>query len=236
MESDNTSIQLKSSSPLGISNISQRSSTHSNLFQGRLNRGGYLLGHILVGMGIWVVSTILTLVFGIFFGSEFAFKIIISLAAIITIFFSISLSIRRLHDLNKSGFLIIVLFPAYLFALLYWGFSAAGLKSQFTVFLSYLDIPYKIVSLISACYLFLWPGSKTENKYGKPSTHWTWKEVLGFAVPPPEGSTTSTNIVASKTPRLTKIMLKIILGLILFVLSLIVIAFGIGFIRGFFQI
>jgi uncharacterized membrane protein YhaH (DUF805 family) len=228
--------QPQPASPLGVSNISQRSLTYSNLFQGRLNRGGYLLGHILVGMGIWIVSTPLILVLGIFLSSEVALMIISILVVVIATFFSISLSIRRLHDLNKSRFLIFVLFPVYLFALLYMGFSAVGLKSQFTIFLSYLDIPYRVVYLISACYLCLWPGSKTENKYGKPSTHWTWKEILGFATPPPEESTTSTSIAASKTPWLTKIMLKMILGMLLFVVSLIVIAFGISFIRGFFQI
>jgi hypothetical protein len=103
------------------------------------------------------------------------------------------------------------------------------------MFLSYLDIPYRLVTFISAFYLYLWPGSKTENKYGKPSTHWTWKEILGFAEPPPEEATISTSTVASKTPKLTKLMIKMILGMVLFVVSLVVIAFGFSFIRGFFQ-
>jgi uncharacterized membrane protein YhaH (DUF805 family) len=230
-----TSTQPKSSSPLGVSDISQRSSIYSNPFQGRLNRSGYLAGLFLLGFGIWIVSTMLTLVFVIFLGSEVAFKIILSLSAVIATFFSISLTIRRLHDLNKSGFLILALSPIYIFALLSWGISAMGLKSQFTVFLPYLDIPYRLVALISECYLLLWPGSKTENKYGKPSTHWTWQEILGFAAPQPK-TPASTNSVVSKTPKLTKIMLVMILGMILFILSLIVLAFGIDFIRSFFQI
>jgi uncharacterized membrane protein YhaH (DUF805 family) len=227
------SIRHQLSSPsLKASDDSRGSSIYSNLFHGRLNRGGYIAGHFLVGFGIWIFSTIFGLVF-IFLGSEVAYKIISILIVVIATFFSISLTIRRLHDMNKSGLLIFAIFPIYIFALLYWGFSAVGLKSQYTLSLSYLDIPYKIVTLISALYINLWPGSKTENKYGKPPTHWTWKEILGFAAPTPGESTTSTTIGVSKTPRLTKIMLVMILGMILFILSLIILVFGIDFIRGF---
>jgi len=159
---DGTSIQLKPSSSPGVSNTSQRSSVFSHFFQGRLNRRSYFFGHILVGIGIITLTPFMPII-GVFLGAEATTLMGIAFSsAVIAIFYSISFTARRLHDLNKSGLLPLIYLPAYLIFLLNLWPVITGSNAQYMIFssppLSHLYSLYNIVITVFIIYLLFWPG------------------------------------------------------------------------------
>jgi len=97
---------------------------------------------------------------------------------ILSIPYLFSLQIKRLHDLNLTGWLWIINFLPLLF-----------IKSMFSLTnLSKPDIWFLIsnfVSLVSgifSIYISLWPGTKESNKYGDPPIPRSnfLEDILGF--------------------------------------------------------
>jgi len=96
-----------------------KSSYFHNLFAGRLNRRNYLLGNTFL--------FIIFMLFSLYVGDEstpgYGLKFFVMW--VFMSFFSVSFSVRRLHDLGKSGWLILVSFvPIIQFIL--WGYLFFG--------------------------------------------------------------------------------------------------------------
>jgi Predicted membrane protein len=132
-------------------------------FSGRVGRGAYAKRGL-------VVITLTMLVFGltILAGLEFArfyswdiptwLILVWATAGPIILVSSFSLGVRRLHDMGRSGG-IILLMMLLAFIL---GFVAASIKSGLLLLL---------VGIVTAAFqlsLYLWPGTKGVNKYGVP--------------------------------------------------------------------
>jgi len=83
----------------------------SRLFNSRINRGNYFTGHILVV----VIMMIMFYIVQLFAGGETESASIVDLLVLAFFYlYYLSLSIRRLHDLDKSGWHILGMFiPIY---------------------------------------------------------------------------------------------------------------------------
>jgi uncharacterized membrane protein YhaH (DUF805 family) len=84
---------------------------------------------------------------------------------VLTLPYVFSLQIRRLHDLNLSGWFWLVNFGSLL--PLYSTFSSGILITKPTAFFWISQIIGLIASFFSL-YVSLWPGTKGQNKYGEP--------------------------------------------------------------------
>jgi uncharacterized membrane protein YhaH (DUF805 family) len=118
-------------------------------FSGRLGRLAYLGYSILL---------ILLVAAGVLVGSAVGFLgiIIFVVVTIGGIWASISLVVRRLHDLDMSGwhYLWMIVVPALI---------NGGAEAQHSVFLSYIGIA---MSLAFTLFLWLWPGTRGANRFG----------------------------------------------------------------------
>lgn len=90
------------------------------LFKGRLNRRNYFIGNILIYLiffSIYFVWGVISAIFG-FTSDNNLQELLIFIGSILWLIYSLSLSIRRLHDLNNSGWVILAgLIPLVNFAL-----------------------------------------------------------------------------------------------------------------------
>lgn len=87
----------------------------SRLFNGRLNRINFLIGNIILYVSIFALAFVL---------NDVAYNIV---AYIITIVYSLSLYIRRFHDLSKNGWYVLIgLIPIINIILLFWLLLARG--------------------------------------------------------------------------------------------------------------
>jgi len=115
--------------------------------QGRLGRKRFILSFIamLISVFVWVL-----LMFGLFSISTNTFMLVIVFSVLApVVLFSISIHVRRLHDLNKSGW----------WYLLIWIIASAGNRmEQFN--------PLDLISIIILLYLCAKKGTDGENKYG----------------------------------------------------------------------
>lgn len=77
-------------------------------FQGRLNRKPYIIRGIIIG----VISSLLSAILESSAGDSAIFAIIAIVAAVLIIWVSFSLGVRRWHDLNHSGWwMLLALIP-----------------------------------------------------------------------------------------------------------------------------
>ena len=84
-------------------------------FDGRIRRIEYFLSGIVGGIVTWIAMLlgVGTFIFGASSGSAggSVFGLLIGLAALIaSVWFSLAQGVKRLHDLNKSGWLILLMF------------------------------------------------------------------------------------------------------------------------------
>lgn len=100
-------------------------------FSGRARRSEYnyfFLFNILIAVGFTVIANLLASNADNFFSALTSLKWLVAIQAIVNLLLlmpSISVGIRRLHDINKSGwmiptFIIISIFVIPLFVMLYW--------------------------------------------------------------------------------------------------------------------
>jgi uncharacterized membrane protein YhaH (DUF805 family) len=129
-------------------------------FEGRIGRLSYLLR----GMGLGIATgSLLVVGFTLFLhGVLWWLGILIFVAALAALFASLaSLVARRLHDMNFSGYHAIWVVPVLFFGALVppllgsEGVDVSGSEPA-------IDL---VIAVISAC-LFLWPGTKEENRFG----------------------------------------------------------------------
>jgi uncharacterized membrane protein YhaH (DUF805 family) len=173
------------------------SDNNVGLFSGRLNRSGFILG-ILAVIFFWVIIGMIFLpLLAKISGTAASNRGIIIFTALVILsstFYSFSFSLRRLHDLNRSGFWLLFYTPGVLISLLavVQGLSSAffGPSSQISQALfSFSDAQGSLLIILGsinalssffAVYVIAWPSYKKANKWGPPSTHWKLKEILGF--------------------------------------------------------
>jgi uncharacterized membrane protein YhaH (DUF805 family) len=83
----------------------------NRLFSGRINRRNFIVGTIsiwiLYFLGLFLLGFILALLFGESFVNDTNSTYMAVLAVIIAYFYNASLSIRRLHDINQSGWVLL---------------------------------------------------------------------------------------------------------------------------------
>ena len=84
-------------------------------FDGRIRRIEYFLSGIVGGIVTWIAMLlgVGTFIFGASSGSAggSVFGLLIGLAALVaSVWFSLAQGVKRLHDLNKSGWLILLMF------------------------------------------------------------------------------------------------------------------------------
>jgi uncharacterized membrane protein YhaH (DUF805 family) len=129
-------------------------------FEGRIGRLSYLLR----GMGLGIVTgSLLVIGFTLFLsGTLWWLGILIFIAALAALVVSLaSLVARRLHDMNFSGYHAIWVVPLQVLgaivppALASGGVDVSGFEPA-------IDL---VIAAICAC-LFLWPGTKEENRFG----------------------------------------------------------------------
>jgi uncharacterized membrane protein YhaH (DUF805 family) len=129
-------------------------------FEGRIGRLSYLLR----GMGLGIATGSLSFIgFTLFLhGVLWWLGILISIAALAALVASLaSLVVRRLHDMNFSGYHAIWVAPLQFFGVLVppllasEGVDVSGFESA-------IDL---VIAVIGAC-LLLWPGTKQENRFG----------------------------------------------------------------------
>jgi uncharacterized membrane protein YhaH (DUF805 family) len=198
----------------------------------RLNRAGYIAGTIVAAFLITALFVISYSLLSKFVDISTALAISLPIL-IIEFYFIASFTIRRLHDLNKSGYLVIILLPNLILPTLILALLLI-MKSSFEASPIFLAITnttsngiytiYNFICSIFWLYVTFWPGTKGNNKYGFPSTHWTIKEIFGFAKPASTG-------YAGPTTNPVKPLLKILIGLMLFFLAFLAIIFAIIFIK-----
>jgi len=108
-------------------------------FEGRINRLNYLGGEITVAL----FFNILLFALSSFIGSEFLNVVL----GLVLLFFQISLAVRRLHDINLSGY----------FALIF-------LVPQIS---NYFGVNLIVVNIISVLILLLIKGNPVANTFGE---------------------------------------------------------------------
>jgi uncharacterized membrane protein YhaH (DUF805 family) len=207
----------------------------SRLVTGRINRAGNIVGPIVAAVFFATLFVITYSLLSAVVGLSTAVAISLPIYFVSIYFIIISFTIRRLHDLNKSGYLVIFLLPSLMLPTLIQALTIIAISfTQVTPVLAFINTIttnsiypiYNFISGIFWLYVTFWPGTKGNNRYGIPSTHWTIKEILGFAKP---ASSTTSYINPKTNP--VKPLLKILLGLVLFLVAFLAIIFAIIFIK-----
>lgn len=219
-----------------MNNNSLHETILQRLFHGRLNRSGFLAGSFYTLFGLWMIGEPVITVSSIIFGSQNGAITTLVVLFFTATFLTTSLSLRRFHDLSKSGNWLLLFMPGYFAILLgsVLGFVSSGNTTQFinlipAVFTMLLNL-FGLLSLIISLYLFFWPGTNGENDYGTPKNTWEFKEIFGL-IPPKQNNNiyTSPTKMSQRLSKLIKISSFILLGLIVifvvFVLSIFLISY-----------
>jgi uncharacterized membrane protein YhaH (DUF805 family) len=129
-------------------------------FGGRLGRLGFLLRGMAFGIAVGVLFVAGASLF--LYGALWWLGLLIGLLALLALIFGYaSLAVRRLHDVDFSGYHAFWIGPVQLFGVL----VPAALSSE-GVDVSRIEDPLLwLVAVLSAC-LLLWPGTKGENRFG----------------------------------------------------------------------
>jgi uncharacterized membrane protein YhaH (DUF805 family) len=142
-------------------------------FAGRLGRLGFLLR----GMALGITAGVL-LVFGftLFLGGAPWLGLLIATIAFVALVVGYaSLVVRRLHDMNFSGYHAFWIVPVELFGTL----VPAALTSEGVDTSRFDDAMFTLVAVIGAT-LLLWPGSRGENRFGYRPNRKGWWVSKGF--------------------------------------------------------
>lgn len=165
----------------------------TRFFAGRVNRREYIAGILIVSVAIAIISTILFAIFSFFFNTNVITAFLLCMVFVVFLFYAFSLSLRRLHDLNRSGLFLLLFLPGEVGTLLYLIASFAG-SLQVTILQllrtipPYIDIVFTAIRWIAnvfILYMLLWPGNEETNKYGPPINGIRIKETLGLTTPQP---------------------------------------------------
>ena len=108
-------LSLADDSFLDVSFLDDSAVETSFSFDGRIRRIEYFLSGIVGGIVTWIAMLlgVGTFIFGASSGSAggSVFGLLIGLAALVaSVWFSLAQGVKRLHDLNKSGWLILLMF------------------------------------------------------------------------------------------------------------------------------
>jgi uncharacterized membrane protein YhaH (DUF805 family) len=128
--------------------------------RGRLGRLGFLLR----GMALGITTGVLFVVgFTLFLhGALWWLGLLIAIIAVATLLVCYaSLVVRRLHDMNFSGYHAIWVVPVEIFGVL----VPAALTSEGVDTSRFDDAVFTLIAVIGA-FLLLWPGTKRENRFG----------------------------------------------------------------------
>lgn len=188
MDNSNQSVAPTAPIPANSTNIK---TYFSRLFNGRLNRSGNVLGIVTVAGAVTVISMILFSGLILISNPVVARAIPLVLAFIVVLFYLFSLSLRRLHDLNRSGWWLLLFLPGEIGTIIF--LSANFVPSLQTEIISilkvippFIDTIFTVMRWITnafSLYMLLWPGTDGVNNYGAPTASWGIKEVLGFREP-----------------------------------------------------
>ena len=121
-----------------------------NLFEGRIGRGSYFLRLILVNLILIPLPYLI-----LRYVPEALFRGAVTLVFSLALIYSISISGRRLHDLDKSGW---VLLAPLILVLLLWSYPWNWLEPGGPCFLI-------IVILIFSLYLLIAKGTEGPNSF-----------------------------------------------------------------------
>lgn len=142
------------------------------LFRGRLNRFAYLL-LVLTGygvlLGVWSVISFAHQDFEMDNWND-AGLTVIGITMLIFVWFWFTGIIKRLHDMNRSGWWVFA--PA---ALTILTMSSGSIEA-----LVFVIIVMQLVVLIAIIWLFCGRGTEGDNRFGEdPRTKSIWKVILG---------------------------------------------------------
>lgn len=205
----------------------------SHLFSGRLNRTGFFIGSIAILLITTLVGTATVTLLGIAFSgiTRESLTLHFILIYIITTFYNISLALRRLHDLNKNGLLLIFYLPGMILSFFSFIGGFLGQNHPASDFLLHpIPTSYEIISqlinwssYVLTLYLLLWPGSTKANSFGSGTSYWRVKEVLGF----PTKKSTPVTIKS-----IAKYLFKMAGIVILTFIVIVILALIVGSLRG----
>jgi uncharacterized membrane protein YhaH (DUF805 family) len=143
-------------------------------FTGRLGRLGFLLR----GMALGITAGILLIIgFTLFLhGALWWLGLLIGIIALAVLVVGYaSLVVRRLHDVNFSGFHAFWIVPIELFGVL----VPAAMASEGVDTSRFDDAVFTLVAVVGAA-LLLWPGSKGENRFGSRPNRKGWRVSRAF--------------------------------------------------------
>lgn len=130
-------------------------------FSGRLGRLGFILRGASLGITIGVFFVLGASLF--LHGALWWLGLLIGVLALgILVVGYASLVVRRLHDMNFSGYHAIWMVPVQLFGVL----VPAALASE-GVDVSRIEDPLLWFVAVIGAWLLLWPGTKKENRFGE---------------------------------------------------------------------
>lgn len=159
--------------------------THRLSVQGRSGRANYITFTFLYGVAIIVIMILIMLFAGFLFGALFGNNVfIVSMVGIVigyvyllSVF--IRLQVRRLHDLNLTGWLVLLpLVLGFVSVIIPYRSSiyAGGAASALLLFLS-------LTQMVFGLFVTFWPGNPEANQYASPpKPPETWSVVIATIV------------------------------------------------------
>lgn len=140
---------------------------------GRLRYLAYAVGLMLLMLPLWLVG-----------GALFAFKLrllaglLLAVAYIFFLVVGVTFMIRRLHDMNFSGWWLLI-FPIVILT------TVIGIFAHGSVVLTLINIPLVLAELALSLGILFWPGTSGDNRFGPqppPNTGWViagaWTYIL----------------------------------------------------------
>lgn len=160
----------------------------TQLFQGRLSRGYYWKA-VLLFAGLTIAVVVATSV--AFGGIAVAFLlssgvenslvvaiigfILLGILYVVGLLVGIGLSVRRLHDLNLPGWLVLIGWALGVITTVF-----GRLSSDSPEHIAYAPWAWALIAISSIIGLAiaLWPGKSEANNYGEPTTYSSWWAAL----------------------------------------------------------
>lgn len=188
------------------------------LFSGRLNRSAFYSGLPVAIGGLFLIYFLISIVVSLITKSTSVFEICFPIFIVFYTFFISSLTVRRLHDMNHTGLLTLIVIPS----LIGIGLEFFAALSQSNTLIKILEnnvlVTYYNLSYIFGFYLLARPGTNGSNKYGSPSYAWTIKEIFCLAEPHalPEKYVTKKNILLKPMLIILCVLASIVILILLF--------------------
>ena len=137
--------------------------------RGRTSRAGYWL-FVLIQIVIGGVTTIADLGLG-WYDSQAEVGVLSSIASLLLVWPNITLTIKRFHDLNKSGwwiFYFIGFFFAGALPAIYVSYQYPDFMENGAYLMRFaLFIPIIVIAIIQFVMLYVLPGTSGENDFGR---------------------------------------------------------------------